>query len=440
LSESTGSVPPPQDPITSYAQNFEDILLHRMFSGVTDGFYIDIGAFDPMIGSVTKVFYDQGWSGINIEPGAIFERLAAARPRDTNLNLAVLDYQGSTEFIQDPNDAGMSRVQLASDADAEIEPAGRQTRRVPCDTLDNIVARYAAGRVINFIKIDAEGAEERIINSTDWKVVRPQVLLIEGTAPWTSDLVSENWEPTLLANGYRRGYFDGINLYFVRSEDTGLLAHFDRPVNVLDRFERYDPGKSKVIADLNSLWDAHAKLRNEAYGASVEKEQALARYEEALARLAALEPRALRYDRLVSNLRADDDSPLSLRAVLPLARLIRAVNRRLRSRTGIRPAPVVTHAEPVRRRLARSLSAAAHAAVGPIARRTRSYLLEPVLPMNQRLEEIARELEALRRTAEHLPQPSNNAPPAASPSSELLRSTEALLLTIAARTPYDERK
>ncbi len=52
----------------SYAQNQEDVLLNRVFQGLSDGFYIDVGANDPVVDSVTKLFYDRGWTGINVEP------------------------------------------------------------------------------------------------------------------------------------------------------------------------------------------------------------------------------------------------------------------------------------------------------------------------------------------------------------------------------------
>ena len=52
----------------SYAQNFEDIRLWRALKFFENGFYIDVGANDPTHDSVTKAFYDRGWSGINVEP------------------------------------------------------------------------------------------------------------------------------------------------------------------------------------------------------------------------------------------------------------------------------------------------------------------------------------------------------------------------------------
>ena len=48
----------------SYAQNFEDVMLWRALKHIDCGFYIDVGAQDPVIDSVTKSFYDHGWRGV----------------------------------------------------------------------------------------------------------------------------------------------------------------------------------------------------------------------------------------------------------------------------------------------------------------------------------------------------------------------------------------
>jgi FkbM family methyltransferase len=132
----------------SYAQNFEDVLLHRVFGGQETGFYVDVGAYHPVDGSVTKAFYDLGWSGINLEPGAVFDVLAAARPRDVNLRMAALDRTGEVAFVENPADPGTSRVEGDGNGKA---------RMVPCDTLENIVGLHAGGRPVDFVKIDAEG-------------------------------------------------------------------------------------------------------------------------------------------------------------------------------------------------------------------------------------------------------------------------------------------
>src|SRR5262245_39670575 len=77
-------------PMISYAQNHEDVLLRRAFADQKEGFYVDIGANHPVNLSITKHFYDSGWSGVNIEPlPCIFELLQSGRPRDINLNMGI---------------------------------------------------------------------------------------------------------------------------------------------------------------------------------------------------------------------------------------------------------------------------------------------------------------------------------------------------------------
>ena len=43
-------------------------MLHRALRPVQQGFYVDVGANDPVCHSITKAFYERGWRGINIEP------------------------------------------------------------------------------------------------------------------------------------------------------------------------------------------------------------------------------------------------------------------------------------------------------------------------------------------------------------------------------------
>ena len=94
----------------SYAQNYEDVMLYRALKGVEKGFYIDVGAMDPVMGSVTKAFYERGWRGINIEPIKQWhEKLMLDRPEDINLNVAILDKPGSVQFYN-VEETGLSTI------------------------------------------------------------------------------------------------------------------------------------------------------------------------------------------------------------------------------------------------------------------------------------------------------------------------------------------
>ena len=125
----------------SYAQNREDVLLARVFHDVKAGFYVDVGANDPEHCSVTKHFYDLGWRGINFEPGRVFEKLAAARPRDINLNVAASDRALSAGSIARARSISTSG---ATDGTAEAAEVAMTSSR---DTVDGVAANIPVHRL-----------------------------------------------------------------------------------------------------------------------------------------------------------------------------------------------------------------------------------------------------------------------------------------------------
>ena len=83
----------------SYAQNYEDVMLNRVFKDIDNGFYIDVGAWSPVLDSVTNAFYQKGWNGINIEPNIKFvSEFSQARQRDINLCICIGEQEKSTEM------------------------------------------------------------------------------------------------------------------------------------------------------------------------------------------------------------------------------------------------------------------------------------------------------------------------------------------------------
>lgn len=222
-------------PMISYAQNGEDVLLSRALKKQTRGFYIDVGANDPVADSVTKLFYDRGFCGINVEPGRVFDKLAQARSRDINLQIALSDREGECTFYEFPDSDGLSS--LSADVRAN---QNRQCieRTVIVSTLAGVCEKYVHG-TIDFLKIDVEGHEPEVIAGGDWRRWRPRIVLVESPTDGDGDGPYRQWEPRLLEADYLFAASDGINRYYVRSEDERLLGCFRRPLNVLDNYVPY---------------------------------------------------------------------------------------------------------------------------------------------------------------------------------------------------------
>jgi FkbM family methyltransferase len=224
----------------SYTPNLEDVLLRRCFRDIEAGFYVDIGAHHPTHASVTRSFYDAGWSGINVEPGAEIAALRVERTRDVNIEAAVADFEGESVFwVHDSCTATSSLTEAVVPRVAEV--AGDVIpKTVKVTTLNSIIERHAAGRNIHFLKIDAEGAEDAIVRAADWKRHRPEVIVIESTEPFTTIRRNEAWQDILQKHNFTFAYFDGVNDFWVRNESTHLLEHFKVPINVLDGYQLYN--------------------------------------------------------------------------------------------------------------------------------------------------------------------------------------------------------
>ncbi len=225
----------------SYAQNFEDVYIFRAFKDLNTGFYIDIGAYDPDEDSVTKLFYDRGWNGVNVEPGPSFDRFEVERPRDTNLRVAVSDMAGRKRFFYHEGDPGTST--LKSNLHAQLVGRVGERREIDVDavTLSDLLTTYGADRTIQFLKIDIEGMEAPVVASVDWRTHRPELILTEATRPYTNNRIDKSWTPILRKAGYELVFFDGINTYYLREESRSRKGAFLSPVNVLDGFTKYDP-------------------------------------------------------------------------------------------------------------------------------------------------------------------------------------------------------
>ena len=149
--------------ILSYAQNYEDVLLNRLFRDRPGGFYIDVGACHPVFHSVTKLFYDCGWQGINIEPTpSMFELLVDERPRDVNLHMGLSSLEGNLTFYEISDEIGSSTF-----AEARAEGLRRmghrlEQRSIPVSTLARVCEQYV-GQTIDFLKIDVESYEREVL-------------------------------------------------------------------------------------------------------------------------------------------------------------------------------------------------------------------------------------------------------------------------------------
>jgi FkbM family methyltransferase len=241
-----------RDSFVSYAQNQEDVVLARALRpDDRRGFWVDVGAGDPVLDSVTAAFAERGWRGVNVEPlPREYQRLCAARPADTNLRVALGARAGSGTLFVEPTERPEG-----PDPDAPIDrgastmvPELAQRYRadgqeftpieVPIWTLAQVVADHVPGPV-DFLKVDVEGFEREVLAGADWSSFRPRVVVMEATVPKSDQPAHQAWEPILFEAGYRFAMFDGLNRFYAHADEPTLLHKLAIPANVFDNFVPY---------------------------------------------------------------------------------------------------------------------------------------------------------------------------------------------------------
>ena len=218
----------------SYAQNFEDVMLWRALSDVKQGHYIDIGAQDPVIDSVSLAFYEAGWRGIHVEATPFYaSKLREARPDEVVIEAAVTEAPGPISFFEIPG-TGIStgRPDIAKHhAKIGYKPRKISTAAIRLDQL-----LETATPDLHWMKIDVEGMEADVLRSWGECERRPWVLVVESTFPNTQNSTQDLWIDEVVKRGYKKVYFDGLSCYFVHRDHRRLASRFKTPANVFDAF------------------------------------------------------------------------------------------------------------------------------------------------------------------------------------------------------------
>lgn len=265
----------------SYAQNFEDVMLWRALNHVENGFYIDVGANDPSIDSVTRAFYERGWSGLNIEPlNNHFADLQRERPRDINLRCVVGPARGEIE-IWESDVRGWATVDKTVIEKHIAQGYAGKFHHVPMLPLAEICAQNVH-QAIHFLKIDVEGFETSVLEGADFQHFRPWIVVVEATRPNSKEEAHLQWEALLVSANYDFVYADGLNRFYLAREHGELAPAFKYPPNVFDDFrlavqvqaeKRAEVAEAHAWAMENSrswrytrhfrmMWSSLRKLRN----------------------------------------------------------------------------------------------------------------------------------------------------------------------------------
>ena len=159
----------------SYSGGGIDLIIEHYFRNKEKGVYIDVGAYHPVMGNNTFKLFNKGWSGINIDLDFhtidIFNNF---RPNDDNIISAVSDTIEKKELYFHHNRSAINTLEKNKGGKS------KEIREIQTNTLNNIIenSQYKESE-IDFVSIDVEGHEMKVINGFDLKKYSPKIVVIE---------------------------------------------------------------------------------------------------------------------------------------------------------------------------------------------------------------------------------------------------------------------
>ena len=167
----------------SFSQYGEDLVIEEIVNqlGIKRGFYVDVGAFDPVIGSNTLLLFKSEWSGINIDvEEEKIRRFRRGRPRDWNVVCGVSKVAGRKTFARYAG-AYLTRMITRGDTRSVAGDEAVDTLEVQTKPLQSILddSPFRA-KPIDFLNIDCEGADLEVLQSLDFAVHQPRIVAVEA--------------------------------------------------------------------------------------------------------------------------------------------------------------------------------------------------------------------------------------------------------------------
>ena len=169
---------------TSYSQEGEDLILKQIFKNKKKGFYCDLGCHHPVRFNNTFLLYKKGWNGLNVDASKSSIRFFNAfRKRDTNVHALIsFEKNPTTKKYAIFNEGAVNGI-LSKKRINMLISKGYDLKRINEIQTYNVNSLFNSylkkGEIFDFLKIDIEGLDFKVLKVIDFKKYLPGVIMIE---------------------------------------------------------------------------------------------------------------------------------------------------------------------------------------------------------------------------------------------------------------------
>lgn len=186
----------------------EQQLVREFFEG-KPGFYVDVGANDPVLDSQSQHLEDLDWSGLLIEPDPDYCEALRKSRKGLVIERACSSSENAGKQLL------LNRAGPHSTLEARPIALGaviRSTVSVRCEELDTILQAHTVQAGFDLLSVDIEGHEIEALSGFNFTKWRPRLVLLE-------DHVTNLKKHQLMKrNGYQLILRTGLNSWYVPIE------------------------------------------------------------------------------------------------------------------------------------------------------------------------------------------------------------------------------
>ena len=187
-----------------HSQHGEDKEIGKFFEKKPQGFYCDIGCFHPIRYSNTFYLFKKGWSGTNIDVNQTsIDLFNIARPNDKNICAAISDVSNEVDFFEDDILGPVNTIENKMyEKSKGIFFKKGIVKKIKTSKIFDIISESTLHKKTDFLNIDAEGSDFKIIKQINLKKSNISLVAIETHDP----------------NGNKLDDFNNISNYFENNQ------------------------------------------------------------------------------------------------------------------------------------------------------------------------------------------------------------------------------